>query len=67
MEITYAGRWLIYSWSRFDANRNNTLIHPEDLADAEQNEEGRGIATKYVNGRRDHESFPNRFYPVSIQ
>lgn len=37
MEISCAGRWLIYSWSRFDTNRNNALIHPEDLAAAEQN------------------------------
>jgi len=50
MEITYAGRWLIYSWSRFDANRNNALIHPEDLADAEQNGIGLSACIGEVSG-----------------
>ncbi|PSK93101.1 hypothetical protein [Taibaiella chishuiensis] len=46
MQQTYLYQWLICSWSKYHASRNNDLIHPEDLAKAE--EQGLGSFSECV-------------------
>lgn len=37
MKFEYLNKWIVYSWSKYSINRNNKLIHPEDLNRVEQN------------------------------